>query len=83
MVTYFFWEGEEKHGSDNRIISRRDDIHVFYRDRHHSDFTYEGKAVLQHFHVYSDRPSRFVFQLVETYNLVFTNSGRSPTELWH
>lgn len=59
-----FWEGEKGHGTDERIISRSDDIHVFYRDRHHSDFTYRGIAVLNRFHLDKDRPSKFNFTLV-------------------
>lgn len=59
-----FWEGEVGHGNDARIVSRRDDIHVFYRDRHHTPFVYEGLAVLMHYRLYQDRPSKFEFQLI-------------------
>lgn len=59
-----FWEGEKGHGSDERIIARQDDIHVFYRERHHSDFTYKGMAILDRFDKESIKPSRFVFILV-------------------
>ncbi|WP_053227938.1 HNH endonuclease [Spirochaeta cellobiosiphila] len=59
------WEGEKKHGSDKRILTKQDDIHVFYRDRHHSDFTYKGKAFLNKFRLYNDRPSKFQFVLVQ------------------
>lgn len=58
-----FWEGEEKHGSDNRIITRKDTVVVFYRKRHHSSFRYEGRARLTGYKLYSDRPSKFIFQL--------------------
>jgi len=60
-----FWEGEKGHGSDKRISERRDEIHVFYRERHHSDFTCEGRAVLRNFHLFSDRPSKFSFELID------------------
>jgi putative restriction endonuclease len=59
-----FWEGEKGHGSDYRIRQKSDDIHVFYREKHHSDFIYKGLAVLNTFHIYSDRPSKFTFILV-------------------
>ncbi len=60
-----FWEGEKGHGTDQRIIARKDQIHIFYRDRHHSDFTYEGRAVLRSYHLFSDRPSKFTFDLID------------------
>ena len=60
-----FWEGEKQHGSDKRIISKRDTIHVFYREIHHSDFTYEGRAALRSYILFSDRPSKFTFDLVD------------------
>ena len=60
-----FWEGETGHGSDERISHPRDEIHVFYRDRHHSDFTYKGRVILESFKRYSGRPSKFVFRFVD------------------
>lgn len=60
-----FWEGEKGHGSDKRIIEKKDTIHVFFREKHHSDFIYEGRAVLQRFHLFSDRPSKFSFTLID------------------
>lgn len=60
-----FWEGEKRHGSDERIIKGDDEIHIFYRERHHSDFTYEGRAILKSYRIYNDRPSKFVFRLAD------------------
>jgi len=60
-----FWEGEIGHGNDDRIISMHDEVHIFYRDRHHMDFTYKGRAILGNYRLYSDRPSRFNFQLID------------------
>jgi len=60
-----FWEGERGHGSDNRIVTRRDEIHVFFRNRHHSDFLYKGRAKLSQYRLHSGRPARFVFQLID------------------
>jgi len=34
-----FWEGEIGHGSDNRIVAQRDEIHVFYRVLHHQNLS--------------------------------------------
>ncbi len=33
---------------------------MFYRERHHSDFAYEGEFVITSSRIYSDRPSVFV-----------------------
>jgi len=60
-----FWEGEKEHRSDTRIVSRKDLVHVFYRERHHSNFVYQGRADLRTYKLYSDRPSKFSFQLID------------------
>lgn len=42
-----FWEGEQGHGTDKRIInaaSADEEIHLFYRDIHHSPFVYYGQT---------------------------------------
>jgi putative restriction endonuclease len=60
-----FWEGEKEHRSDARIVSRKDLIHVFFRERHHSSFVYVGQADLRTYKLYADRPSKFSFQLID------------------
>lgn len=60
-----FWEGEEKHRTDERIISKKDIIYVFYRDIHHSNFIYEGRADLRGYKLFNDRPSKFTFLLID------------------
>jgi putative restriction endonuclease len=82
-----FWEGEEKHGTDLRIASGKDTVHVLYRERHHSSFVYKGRAALKHHQLLTNRPSKFVFHLVDlavtTENIVsdIQNSyGLSVTE---
>ncbi|MBN2035706.1 MAG: HNH endonuclease [Chitinispirillaceae bacterium] len=60
-----FWEGEKGHGSDKRIIERKDIIHVFFRKRHHSPFIYEGRAILRSHNRFVDRPSKFTFELID------------------
>jgi putative restriction endonuclease len=60
-----FWEGEKQHGCDQRIIERRDTIHVFFREKHHSFFIYQGKVILLGYRLHSDRPSQFTFQLID------------------
>ena len=58
-------EGEDRHRSDERLINadeNGDDVHLFYRERHHAPFTYQGKIVLESFERSNARPSRFVFR---------------------
>lgn len=61
-----FWEGENGHGSDLRIAAasaKGEDIHLFYRERHHLPFTYHGKIVLTRWLRHEDKPSEFVFKV--------------------
>jgi len=61
-----FWEGENRHGSDARIAaasSKGEEIHLFYRDRHHSSFIYHGKVILAHWIRHETGPSEFVFKV--------------------
>lgn len=60
------WEGEERHGSDDRIVDARrngDEIHLFYRERHHSPFVYLGPITLIDYERRADAPSRFLFRI--------------------
>lgn len=60
------WEGEEKHGSDDRIIhagENGDEIHLFYRERHHSPFVYLGPITLLNHEQRTDAPSSFIFRV--------------------
>jgi putative restriction endonuclease len=75
---FLFWEGEEKHGSDKRIVEankNNDEIHLFYRNTHHTPFVYFGKISLTDYQLTENAPSEFVFQIdalsVSTENDVF------------
>ncbi len=60
------WEGEERHSSDNRVInakSSNDEIHLFYRDIHHTPFIYYGRAHLIEYRLLTEAPSQFVFSV--------------------
>lgn len=60
------WEGEERHGSDERIMAsdrNGDEIHLFYRERHHSPFVYLGRIKLVDYELRADAPSRFTFRV--------------------
>jgi len=60
------WEGEERHGNDDRIVNSEwngDEIHLFYRERHHSPFVYFGLMKLIDYEIRADRSSRFTFRV--------------------
>jgi putative restriction endonuclease len=60
------WEGEKGHGSDMRIARAHEygeEIHLFYRDIHHTPFIYFGQVLTSRFRQRLDGPSRFEFQL--------------------
>lgn len=55
-------EGETNHAADNRIVNAErngDEIHLFYRERHHSPFVYYGQFYLADYTLNTDRPSHF------------------------
>ncbi len=57
-------EGETSHTADQRIIQaehRGDEIHLFYRKKHHMPFRYQGRIYLTDYRIFYDRPSRFRF----------------------
>src|SRR5262249_38046005 len=61
-----FWEGQEKHGTDDRVIGAEragDEIHLFYREVHHTPFEYKGPVLLLSALRKADAPSQFVFRL--------------------
>ena len=61
-----FWEGETAHGTDERIVNARregNQIHLFYRDIHHTPFTYFGRVTLIEHELKGNRPSRFVYNI--------------------
>jgi putative restriction endonuclease len=63
---YLFWEGEEKHASDQRIVGARaagTPIQLFYRDVHHTPFVYLGEISLVDCVERIDKPSEFLFSL--------------------
>lgn len=62
-----FWEGEEKHSSDKRVVKANkngDEIHLFYREVHHTSFVYFGKILLTDYQLRENTPSEFVFKII-------------------
>jgi 5-methylcytosine-specific restriction protein A len=59
-------EGPNDNGPDQRIINAAtsgDEVHLFYRVRHHMDFTYFGKVTLLQHQERSGRPTHFKFRV--------------------
>jgi 5-methylcytosine-specific restriction enzyme A len=57
-------EGEGGHRTDRRFVeaeAKGDQIHLFYRSRHHMPFTYEGEVFLTTHTIHTDKPSKFTF----------------------
>ncbi len=68
-----FWEGEEKHSSDKRVVEAAengDEIHLFYREVHHTPFIYFGKVSLTDYQLRENAPSEFVFRIEALYTEV-------------
>jgi hypothetical protein len=64
---FLHWEGEAGHGSDDRIArahARGEEIHLFYRDIHHTPFRYYGPLEILRFLPRSTGPSQFVFRVL-------------------
>ena len=62
-----FWEGPTDHFAEQRMIDAAtsgDEIHLFHRERHHSDFTYFGLLALTSYQLHTVKPSSFVFQII-------------------
>jgi putative restriction endonuclease len=65
VADILYWEGPTDHFAEDRILNVKytnDEIHVFYRERHHSDFTYEGMFSLIDSEPSSEKPSKFTFR---------------------
>lgn len=61
------WEGPTDHFAEERLVNTAtsgEEIHLFHRSRHHTDFTYYGQLkVLQHTQ-HSNSPSQFRFEVL-------------------
>jgi len=63
---FLFWEGETEHIADRRIVdakSSNNEIHLFYRDIHHTPFVYFGKVTLFEYELKTNLPSKFIFKI--------------------
>jgi hypothetical protein len=61
------WEGPTDHFAEERMLKAAitgDEIHLFHRVRHHSDFIYRGRLKIVSYMPYSDKPSHFSFEVI-------------------
>jgi hypothetical protein len=61
------WEGPNDHFAESRMSSASrsgDEIHLFYRVRHHLDFTYMGLVTIAGHVKHAHRPSEFSLRLI-------------------
>ena len=64
--TVLDWEGPNDHFAEERMVRASvsgEEIHLFHRDRHHSDFVYLGKLTMLEMDARIGSPSRFKLQL--------------------
>jgi putative restriction endonuclease len=60
------WEGPTDHFAEDRILATAtsgDEVHLFYRERHHTEFINQGRLEVVSCERHTDRPSRFVFRI--------------------
>jgi len=60
-------DGPTDHFGQERMInasSNQDEIHLFHRARHHSEFIYQGQLKLISSVIRADKPSSFTFQVL-------------------
>lgn len=61
------WEGPSDHFAETRMAeaaSTGEEVHLFHRIRHHSDFTYKGRLEVIEYSQNADGPSQFTFRLL-------------------
>ena len=61
------WDGPTDHFAEDRLLklsSHGDELHLFHRVRHHTDFTYCGRLSVASYVLHTDRPSHFKFQVI-------------------
>lgn len=61
------WEGPTDHFAEDRMLKAEangEEIHLFHRERHHSDFTYYGRLTVLSHTLHGNRPSHFKFTVL-------------------
>jgi hypothetical protein len=63
------WEGQNDHFAEQRMLGAStsgEEIHLFHRERHHSDFVYVGELEISQTELHLDKPSRLKFRVKST-----------------
>jgi putative restriction endonuclease len=63
---YLYWDGEQGGTNNSRIINstaNNDEIHLFYRPKHHQNFEYKGRVTLETY-IGDTLPYKFVFRII-------------------
>ncbi|WP_245859605.1 HNH endonuclease [Spirosoma aerolatum] len=79
---YLHWEGPNDHFAETRMVNARyngEEIHLFFRTIHHSNFTYFGKIEVVDVELEINRPSRFIFHLNDYYSNIV---NETISEYW-
>lgn len=75
---FLYWDGEQSGINNTRIINsavNNDEIHLFYRPKHHENFGYMGKLILETY-INDSLPYKFIFRrLLEEDNRQPNNSN--------
>jgi hypothetical protein len=61
------WEGPNDHFAEDRMTRAKEageEIHLFYRQRHHNDFIYLGRGEVIAYRPRSREPSHFSFRVL-------------------
>lgn len=64
---FLHWEGPNDHFGEIRMLKAStsgDEIHLFYRARHHTDFTYMGRISVINHTAHTTHPSKFTFEII-------------------
>ena len=64
---YLRWEGQEGHQTDDRVARAHEngeEIHLFYRDIHHTPFRYYGTIEIRTYLPRETKPSEFTFRVI-------------------
>ncbi len=62
------WEGPNDHFAEGRMLNAAnsgDQIHLFHRTRHHTDFTYMGQVAVAGHTAHTLRPSQFTLKITD------------------
>lgn len=62
-----FWEGPNDHFAESRMVDSEatgEEIHVFHRARHHSDFTYVGQVQVLKYKLRIGKRSEFELRII-------------------